>query len=107
MQLRNIKKTLRGLNLGQLRKLEVWIHDLIESVEQNKQPRSQLPSNLAGRHRAINKTYRLEYIRCGKGGCKCADGKLHGPYWYGYWSEDGKTKSQYIGKQLPNGIKSS
>ena len=26
----------------------------------------------------------------------------HGPYWYAYWKEDGRTRSQYIGKELPN-----
>ncbi len=41
-------------------------------------------------------TYRLEKVSCGKG-CK---GCPHGPYWYGYWKEDGKTKSKYIGKRL-------
>ena len=47
------------------------------------------------------KTYRSEMVRCGKKGCKCAEGKPHGPYWYAYWTEGGKTKSQYIGKELP------
>jgi len=41
-------------------------------------------------------TYRLEKVSCGKN-CK---GCPHGPYWYGYWREDGKTHSKYIGKNL-------
>jgi len=41
------------------------------------------------------KTYRLQYIRCGKG-CR---GCPHGPYWYAFWKEDGKTRSEYIGKR--------
>jgi hypothetical protein len=41
-------------------------------------------------------TYRLEKVFCGKG-CK---GCPHGPYWYGYWKEGGKTRSKYIGKRL-------
>jgi hypothetical protein len=41
-------------------------------------------------------TYRLEKVSCGK---KCK-GCPHGPYWYGYWREDGKTRSKYIGKSL-------
>ncbi len=41
-------------------------------------------------------TYRLERVSCGKG-CK---GCPHGPYWYGYWKEGGKTRSKYIGKRL-------
>ena len=42
-------------------------------------------------------TYRLEKVFCGKG-CK---GCPHGPYWYGYWKEGGRTRSKYIGKRLP------
>jgi len=41
-------------------------------------------------------TYRLEKVSCGKN-CK---GCPHGPYWYGYWREGGKTHSKYIGKSL-------
>src|SRR6266700_7782569 len=45
-------------------------------------------------------TYRLEPVRCGKDGCtRCP----HGPYWYAYWREDGRLRSRYIGKQLPEG----
>ena len=28
--------------------------------------------------------------------------KLHGPYWYAYWSEGGKTMSQYICRKASN-----
>jgi hypothetical protein len=41
-------------------------------------------------------TFRLEKVSCGKN-CK---GCPHGPYWYGYWREGGKTRSKYIGKSL-------
>jgi hypothetical protein len=43
-------------------------------------------------------TYRLERVSCGKN-CK---GCPHGPYWYGYWREGGKTRSKYVGKNLPS-----
>ena len=43
-------------------------------------------------------TYRLEPVRCGKRGCtRCP----HGPYWYAYWRENGRLRSRYIGKTLP------
>lgn len=36
-------------------------------------------------------------VRCGKAGCtRCP----HGPYWYAYWSEDGRRRSRYIGRLL-------
>lgn len=28
----------------------------------------------------------LESVKCGKAGCKCTVGNLHGPYWYHYKS---------------------
>ncbi|GHO50280.1 DUF6788 family protein [Ktedonospora formicarum] len=52
-------------------------------------------------------TYRQQYTRCGKERCrKCRDGVGHGPYWYAYWSEKGRTVSRYIGVTLPPDIAS-
>ena len=47
-------------------------------------------------------TYRQQFTRCGKQRCRrCRDSEGHGPYWYAYWSEKGRTVSKYIGIQLP------
>lgn len=47
-------------------------------------------------------TYRQQYTRCGKERCrKCKEGAGHGPYWYAYWSENGRTISKYIGIHSP------
>jgi len=47
-------------------------------------------------------TYRQQFTRCGKQRCrKCKEGAGHGPYWYAYWSEKGRTVSKYIGVSLP------
>src|SRR5690349_4155455 len=47
-------------------------------------------------------TYRRQFTRCGKQRCrKCKEGAGHGPYWYAYWSENGRTVSKYIGLQPP------
>lgn len=47
-------------------------------------------------------TLRHELVRCGKHGCKCAEGEeLHGAYWYGYRSVCGKTRKHYFGKKKP------
>jgi hypothetical protein len=43
-------------------------------------------------------TFRQQTVRCGKDGCTACP---HGPYWYAYWREGGKTRSRYIGKTLP------
>ncbi|GCE49406.1 transcriptional regulator [Thermosporothrix hazakensis] len=54
-------------------------------------------------------TYRQQFTRCGKPRCrKCRDGGSgHGPYWYAYWSENGKTISKYIGTRLPEHIEAT
>lgn len=50
-------------------------------------------------------TYRQQYTRCGKQRCrKCKEGAGHGPYWYAYWSENGRTISKYIGIHPPADI---
>src|SRR5947209_1725929 len=47
-------------------------------------------------------TYRQQHTRCGKERCrKCKEGAGHGPYWYAYWSEAGRTVSKYVGIHLP------
>jgi hypothetical protein len=43
-------------------------------------------------------TYRQEQVRCGKAHCSTCP---HGPYWYAYWKEGGRTRKQYIGRHLP------
>jgi len=49
--------------------------------------------------------YKQEMSFCGKERCKkCAKGEGHGPYWYAYWWEGGKTRKKYIGKSLPPGL---
>ncbi|MBI4785597.1 MAG: hypothetical protein HY782_00920 [Chloroflexi bacterium] len=43
-------------------------------------------------------TFRYETVRCGKKNCtRCP----HGPYWYVYWKEGGRTRSRYVGRSLP------
>lgn len=47
-------------------------------------------------------TYQLERVRCGKAKClRCKKGPAHGPYWYGYFWSKGRTRSKYVGKNLP------
>lgn len=40
---------------------------------------------------------RQQTVRCGKSGCTTCP---HGPYWYAYWTEDGKRRSRYVGRLL-------
>lgn len=37
-----------------------------------------------------------QYIRCGKAGCRCRDGHLHGPYHYRIWREGTRVRKVYV-----------
>lgn len=45
----------------------------------------------------MTECYRCEYVKCGRGCGGCP----HGPYWYAYWWQEGKTHKRYIGKADP------
>jgi hypothetical protein len=109
MTLREIKKSIGALNTRQLVRLDAWLHELIEAAESKKHAGdgASAARQMLEERRTVNKTYRLEEVRCGKKNCHCAEGKPHGPYWYAYWTEGGRTRSQYIGKKLPRGVRKS
>ena len=48
------------------------------------------------RERGHGITYERKAVLCGKKGCA----KLHGPYWYAYWTAGGRVRSVYIGKKF-------
>ena len=102
MNLIRIKQAVRRLSLGQLRRLDEWLHELINKAEESERTQHAPSHNYVVEERTgENKTYRLESVRCGKEKCKCTRGGLHGPYWYSYARVKGRIKSQYIGKKLP------
>ncbi len=47
-------------------------------------------------------TYYQQGRKCGREGCRCADGELHGPYWYSRELSSGHVK--YLGRELPKAI---
>ncbi len=54
-----------------------------------------------------NVTYHQQVSYCGKPRCrKCREGVGHGPYWYAYRNENGRTTRTYIGKELPPELQS-
>jgi len=92
------KKTLQSalaqFSLQELQELDARLHRLIEEKAAEQQQK-------AGREvvevrRKGGRTYRLEKVYCGKG-CR---GCPHGPYWYAYWKEGGRTRSAYMSKTL-------
>lgn len=101
MGLAQLKRLIRRASPSQRKRLYEWLGELTRGQDVSGPPaapivRSEKTAESAGGGR----TYRQQGVRCGKKGCKCAGGKLHGPYWYAYWMEDGETKSQYVGKEF-------
>jgi hypothetical protein len=88
--MRELIRQVRRLDEYELRRLLIVVRGLLVGVDgppDSEEP--GLPPNL---------TYRQEHVRCGKERCsRCP----HGPYWYAYWKEDGRTRKRYIGRHLP------
>jgi hypothetical protein len=83
---RDVIREIRAMDAYDLRRLQMLIRGLLVDDEPGAEPE-------------VGKvTFRQEMVRCGKKGCtRCP----HGPYWYAYWREDGRTRSRYVGKTLP------
>jgi hypothetical protein len=41
-----------------------------------------------------------QWIRCGRAGCRCAKGKLHGPYAYRFFRQGNRLRKEYVPKAL-------
>jgi hypothetical protein len=39
-----------------------------------------------------------QWVKCGKPGCQCSRGHLHGPYYYRFWREDGRLRKEYVAR---------
>ena len=70
-----------------LNELRDWLRSLLESEAQIQPQRDRY--------------YQQEGVKCGKHGCKCSKGQLHGPYWYLYQRKGGKLIKKYVGKRKP------
>jgi hypothetical protein len=89
---RDLIRSIRSLDEYDLRRLMIFLRGLLLNSDG---PGFEEPEGSPAR---TGVTYRLEHVRCGKRGCtRCP----HGPYWYAYWREDGRLRSRYIGKTLP------
>lgn len=87
---RELMDRVRRLDEYELRRLLIVVRGLL--LEVDGAPAADelgLPPTL---------TYRQEHVRCGKDTCRSCP---HGPYWYAYWKEDGRTRKRYIGRHLP------
>ena len=88
---RELMREIRDLDEFDLRRLLIFVRGLLQTREGGE-----------GEAKPEGKvTYRQEQVRCGKDNCtRCP----HGPYWYAYWREDGRLRSRYLGKELPEPV---
>lgn len=86
---RALTRQIRRLDEYELRRLLILVRGLLVHLDGQPEREPGLPPTL---------TYRQEMVRCGKSGCRSCP---HGPYWYAYWKEDGRTRKRYIGRSLP------
>ena len=76
---------------------------LKNQIEAIEQPPGYVKSDTEASHHTL---YRQELVRCGKANCKkCVNGPAHGPYWYSFQTNSGKTTKKYLGKELPEKAK--
>ena len=82
---RDLLDAVKELDEHDLRRLQILTHAQLErsgAIEPGSEPQVSM---------------REQMVRCGKTGCtKCP----HGPYWYAYWTEDGRRRSRYVGRLL-------
>lgn len=89
-------RMLRDLDQYELRRLIIYAQGLLVDTDG---PSFEPPPEVAPAE--PRRRYRQQSVRCGKPGCtRCP----HGPYWYAYWREDGRVRTKYVGKELPEGV---
>ena len=92
---RELVKAVRRLDEAQLRRLAILVRGLLETSDGARMELDQLPG-------MPQVTYRRQEVRCGRPECGACP---HGPYWYAFWKEDGRSRSQYIGRELPADVR--
>ena len=46
-----------------------------------------------------------QYTTCGKPGCRCARGQKHGPLYYLYWKDQGRSRSRYVPREQVSAVR--
>ncbi len=90
----DLLRQVRRLDEAQLRRLLILAHSLLED---SGGPRLRL-ADVPGMP-SVRLTQRS--VRCGKRCGSCP----HGPYWYARWTEGGRARVQYLGRELPSAIR--
>ena len=92
-----VKALLAALPREDQEDLTRYLHDILFTPEEAEARHvASLRAEVAGR--ALTYTFRQEYVKCGKKGCRTPAGEGHGPYTYKYWKEGGRLRKAYVGK---------
>jgi len=75
------------------------------SVRQLRARRQRLAAALADPQANLEGSLVSQMRRCGKEGCRCAQGELHGPYVYLSISRDAQRRLVYIPAELAEGVR--
>lgn len=104
----HIESHIKQCNLSQLYRLQNYIKKLIPEKKQEQDEAFEKIQKKAIRRISRNEKgniihYQLEPVCCGKKECSTCGGNSykHGPYWYRYFWNGSKWKSEYVGKKLP------
>ena len=96
------KRFIGRWSLQQQRRLLAWLRAEVDAadaaIEENWSPPAA--SAAVEQQRRGKSVFVRQGVKCGKTGCKCAEGDLHGPYWYEYWREGGKVRKKYHGVKI-------
>ncbi|MCT7971096.1 hypothetical protein [Laspinema olomoucense] len=92
---KTIREQIMPLSISEKRSLLIWLQETIKDEEWTPPPVKSGRQVVGEPVRTSNGYRRQELVRCGKATCKTCP---HGPYWYEYWSEGGKRRSKYLGK---------
>jgi hypothetical protein len=93
---KEISEALEDQDVAVLHEIREYVDRLISDREETSQEEN-LPAKVAlPEERSGSVTYRQEWVYCGKNCNSCP----HGPYWYAYWKEGGRTRTKYIGKKF-------
>ena len=98
----SLQASISRLNLDEKQQLYNWLG---QQLQEQSLTGIDISQGKIGTRNYGGRTYVAQKRRCGKLACSCMDGEIlevgHGPYWYAYWNEDGKTRNSYVGKRAP------
>ncbi len=99
LTLQAAKRLIGQWSLPQQRRLLTWLRAEVDAADAAIEESWSPPAAKAvlEQQRRGKSVFLLQGVKCGKAGCKCAAGDLHGPYWYEYWREGGKVRKKYRG----------